>query len=282
MTQPPPADPVIPVDQDSKLSRARASLRQTLNRYSAYLRSQSRSPLSSDSEVLRQSEPLWRDMERLRVTLSKLEQQLVRVAVFGLVSRGKSAVLNALLGQKILPSGPLNGVTQTPRSVLWSEPQGNPSLQVELIDTPGLDEIDGQARADLAEEIAAQADLILFVVSGDIRRTEYQALCNLRQAQKPLLLVFNKIDLYPDRTRQAIYANLQQLGAKTPESSALRQLLSASEIVLVAAEPASFQVRVEQPDGQVSYEWETPLPQVESLKQKFKRFCSKKVDRCWP
>lgn len=269
MTPTRPTDPVSPpTDQDSQLSRARTSLRQTLNRYSAYLRSQARSPLPRPGEI---SDPdsLKREMERLRVTLTKLDQHLVRIAVFGLVSRGKSAVLNALLGQKILPTGPLNGVTQAPRSILWAMQPGE-SLQVELIDTPGLDEIDGQARAEMAQAIARQADLILFVVSGDITRTEYQALCDLRQAQKPLLLVFNKIDLYPDRSRQAIYANLQQLGTKTQASAALRQLLSASEIVLVAAEPASFQVRVEQLDGQVSDEWETPSPQVDGLKQKIR------------
>jgi uncharacterized protein len=267
LTPPLLPDAGSPADPASQLGRARTSLRQTLNRYSAYLRSQARSPLAPALD-LGESDLLRRDMERLRVTLSKLNQQLVRVAVFGLVSRGKSAVLNALLGQKILPTGPLNGVTQTPRSVLWSVEAGDPALQVELIDTPGLDEIDGQARAEMAQEIAAQADLILFVVSGDITRTEYQALCDLRQAQKPLLLVFNKIDLYPDRTRQAIYANLQQLGTPDPASAALQQLLSAHEIVLVAAEPASLQVRVEQADGQVSYEWETPPPQVQNLKQK--------------
>jgi len=53
-------------------------------------------------------------------------------------------------------------------------------VQVELIDTPGLDEIEGQARAQMARDVVRQADLILFVVAGDITRTEYQALCGGR------------------------------------------------------------------------------------------------------
>ncbi|HEY9906117.1 MAG TPA: DUF697 domain-containing protein [Thermosynechococcaceae cyanobacterium] len=254
-------------DADVYLSRARTSLRQTLNRYSAFLRSLNRSPIKTFDP-----EPLRQDMERLSVTLNKLDRQLARVAVFGLVSRGKSAVLNALLGQKLLPTGPLNGVTQAPRSILWTlDAQAFPQnpLSVELIDTPGLDEIDGQTRAEMAQNISRQADLILFVVSGDITRTEYEALCDLRRAQKPLLLVFNKIDLYPDQTRQAIYTNLQQLAVKAGTGAAL-QLLSANEIVLVAAEPVPLQVRVELPNGHVSYEWETPTPQVDSLKQKIR------------
>jgi GTPase SAR1 family protein len=139
---------------------------------------------------------------------------------------------------------------------------------VELIDTPGLDEIEGQARAKMAQDVARQADLILFVVSGDITRTEYEALCQLRKAQKPIILVFNKIDLYPEQDRQTIYANLQKLGAGSSDDLSLQELLSPDEIVMVAAEPAPLQVRVEMPDGKVSYEWESPPAQINELKQK--------------
>ncbi|XHX79853.1 MAG: GTP-binding protein [Stenomitos frigidus ULC029] len=291
MTQPlspqtelPPTDPTLrsgsAIDpQESYLNRARSSLRQALTLYNAFFRAdKNRSPSGTDREMLRS------DLEQLTVTLNKLESQVVRVAVFGLVSRGKSAVLNALLGQKLLPTGPLNGVTQAPQSIYWS-PGGTVesaattagtialasdtnSLTVELIDTPGLDEIDGQARAQMAQDIARQADLILFVVAGDITRTEYQALCDLRQAQKPLLLVFNKVDLYPDQTRQAIYQNLQQLAAKHVGGMKLQSLLSANEIVLVAADPAPLQIRVELPDGRITYAWEAPPVEIDRLKHK--------------
>ncbi|MGA7936707.1 MAG: DUF697 domain-containing protein, partial [Kovacikia sp.] len=125
-----------------------------------------------------------------------------------------------------------------------------------------------QARAQMAQDVIRQADLILFVVAGDITRTEYQALCDLRQAQKPLLLVFNKIDLYPDQSRQEIYQNLQRLATKSRGGSSLQTLLSAHEIILVAADPTPLQVRVEQPDGRVTYEWESPPVQIDALKQK--------------
>jgi hypothetical protein len=154
--------------------------------------------------------------------------------------------------------------------VRWT-PNATGKVQVELIDTPGLDEIEGQARAQMARDVARQADLILFVVAGDITRTEYQALCELRQAQKPLILVFNKIDLYPDTDRQAIYQNLRQIAAGgTRGHSQIKVIdvpLLPDEIVMVAAEPAPLEVRVEWPDGQVTYEWETPPPQVDELKQ---------------
>jgi small GTP-binding protein len=240
--------------QETHLNRARASLNLALSWYSN-LRKPGKTP--SNSQLAGLVKP---ELEILTSTLNKLDSNMIRIAAFGLVSRGKSAVLNALLGEKMLQTGPLHGVTQYPRSVRWY-PGGK--VQVELIDTPGLDEIEGEARAKMAREVARQADLILFVVSGDITRTEYQALCELRRSQKPLILVFNKIDLYPDTDRQQIYRNLQQLGRANPQS----QPLQPDEIVMVAAEPAPMEVRVEFPDGRVDYEWETPPAQVEELQQ---------------
>lgn len=240
--------------QETHLNRARASLRQALSWYGQLRKPGQASPKSQLAGLVKP------ELEVLTATLNKLDYNVIRIAAFGLVSRGKSAVLNALLGQKILQTGPLNGVTQYPRSVSWN-PGGK--VQVELIDTPGLDEIEGEVRAKMAREVTRQADLILFIVSGDITRTEYQALCKLRQAQKPLILVFNKIDLYPDTDKQTIYRNLQHLGAGISQGEPLQP----DEIVMVAAEPASMEVRVEYPDGNVAYEWETPPPQIDELKE---------------
>jgi uncharacterized protein len=239
--------------QETHLNRARASLRQTLSWYNN-LRSP-RQPSNSQLAGLVKSE-----LDTLAATLDKLDYNVIRIAAFGLVSRGKSAVLNALLGQKILQTGPLNGVTQYPRSIRWTL---GDKAQVELIDTPGIDEIAGEIRAQMARDVAQQADLILFVVSGDITRTEYQALLELRKSQKPLILVFNKIDLYPDTDRNTVYENLQQLGA----GNILEKPLQPDEIVMVAAEPAPLEVRVEYPDGRVDYEWETPPAQIDELRQ---------------
>jgi uncharacterized protein len=260
------SDATKPDPQAVRLARARSSLRQTINQYTALLRVAKERP--SGTPIVAE---LRQDLETLSTSLAKLEEPVARIAVFGLVSRGKSAVLNALVGQKVLTTGPLNGVTTKPVALRWpvAAPHG---LQVELIDTPGLDEIEGQTRAAMAEAIARQSDLILFVVSGDITRTEYEALCDLRRSQKPLLLVFNKIDLYPEQSRQAVYQNLQQLagqgGAAATANTALQQLLSANEIVLVAADPVPLQVRVEYADGRVEYEWETPPTLIEDLQRK--------------
>ncbi len=249
-------NPPILSDPDDRANAdcdlARASLQQSLSRYAA-------------DKVGTVSPSLQGDLDTLAATLAKLEQNNYRIAVFGLVSRGKSAVLNALVGEKMLETGPLNGVTRFPRSIRWS-PDG--ITQIDLIDTPGLDEIDGDARAKMSAEVVGQADLILFVIAGDITQLEYQALRELRQAHKPLLLVFNKADLYPAQEQQEIYQQLRNLSDNSLSDALLQRLLSADEVVMVAADPTPLQVRIEYPDGTKKFEWEKPEPQIAPLKTK--------------
>ncbi|MEM7065375.1 MAG: GTP-binding protein [Cyanobacteria bacterium P01_B01_bin.77] len=264
-----PAHPLV--------GQVRDSLRRTIDRYIPQLEL-----TRFGNDELKRQAAVKSGIDQLTVLLNKLDSTLLRVAVFGLVSRGKSAVLNALVGEKILETGPLNGVTQWPRSLYWvpSVPAGEPALKIELIDTPGLDEIEGAERGQVAQDVAQQADLILFVVAGDITRTEYTALQTLHQTRKPLLLVFNKIDLYPDTDCQAVYDNLKCLQIRLQDSEGENfedekdtkatvppsDLPIVDDIVLVAAEPSPLQVRIEWPDGRVTEEWETPPPDIEPLK----------------
>jgi small GTP-binding protein len=218
---------------------------------------------------------LQTQLEVLNASLKKLDQCLIRIAVFGLVSRGKSAVLNALLGESLLQTGPINGVTQWPRSVRWDVVIDNSSqdnmIPVELIDTPGLDEVGGEVRGEMAREVTRQADLILFVVSGDLTRTEHDALCELRLAQKPLIVVFNKIDLYTEAEQAAIVENLRKVvseakTSKIPLKAPSRLNQAVLEVVKVAAEPAPVPVRVQWPDGRVTSQWEPQPPNIEELR----------------
>jgi small GTP-binding protein len=243
-----------PSPQETHLKQAQTSIQQAVNWYASVRRHWNYPPNVQLQAAVRQ------DIQNLKAALEKIEQQVIKIATFGLVSRGKSAVVNALLGQKVLETGPLHGVTQWPKSIRWT---ANEKVQIELIDTPGLDEIAGEARANMAKEVADQADLILFIVAGDITRTEYDALCELKQSHKPLILVFNKIDLYPEQDRKTIYQQLQQLG----KNARKLPILSADDIICVAAEPQPIAVRVEYSD-RISEEWETPPPQIEALRQK--------------
>jgi hypothetical protein len=211
------------------------------------------------------------ELQNLQNTLEKLEQQVIHIAVFGMVSRGKSSLLNALLGQSLFEVGPTHGVTKTSQRSRWtildSEDdaiariaiQGVGQSRIELIDTPGIDEIAGEQREQLAKDIAQQADLILFVIAGDMTRVEYESLAALRRANKPMLLVFNKIDQYPEADRQTIYAKIRD--------DRVRELLSPAEIVMAAASPLVPQP-VQHPDGSWSAALAPGAPQIEDLKLK--------------
>jgi small GTP-binding protein len=196
------------------------------------------------------------EIEGLANLLDKLEHTCVQIAAFGMVGRGKSSVLNALLGETIFQTGALHGVTRDSQQANWQlsqEAVGDSDLdilkvalpsvgnsQIQLIDTPGIDEVDGETREALAHQVAKQADLILFIIAGDMTKVEYEALSQLRDVGKPMLLVFNKIDQYPDADRQAIYCKIRD--------ERVKQLLSPAEIVMVAASPLVAQA-VRRADG---------------------------------
>ncbi|MBL1209533.1 MAG: DUF697 domain-containing protein [Geminocystis sp. GBBB08] len=239
----------------SLYSLARNSLQQSITWYSSKKRHWNYPPNLELQAAVRD------DLRILKAATEKLEDNIIKIATFGLVSRGKSSVINALLGQKVLTTGPINGVTKWPKSIRWN--LSTDKIQIELIDTPGLDEIDGEIRANMAKEISQQSDLILFVIAGDITRTEYLALLELRQSKKPLILVFNKIDLYPETDLNSIYQQLQQLSNQTK-----KPLFSPDEIVMISAEPQSINLRIELADGTIKEEWEYPSPQIESLQEK--------------
>lgn len=221
------------------------------------------------------------ELDRLKKLELKLAEHQVEIAVFGLVSRGKTAVINALLGRKVGMTGATHGTTQAPLGVQFDlgeavdnteqlpidAPAPARKVQLKLIDTPGLDEINGEDKGEMAKAIAMQADLILFVIAGDMTRLEQEVLSELRSASKPILLVFNKVDLYPDCDRVAIHAALQ--------NEQLQHLISPDEIILTAAEPLPTKVRVQyagshgsQNPTSIAETWEPQPPQVEALKQK--------------
>jgi len=211
----------------------------------------------------------------LQFMMDKLEHRVVHIAAFGMVGRGKSSLLNALLGEAVFETGPIHGVTRTYQTANWNVTQeaiagsdlslvrvALPSVgqsHIELIDTPGIDEVHGEAREAMARQVAQQADLILFIVAGDMTKVEFQALSDLRNESKPILLVFNKIDQYPEADRLAIYQKIRD--------ERVKELLSPDEIVMAAASPLVARA-VRRPDGSMAAHLSTGTAQIEDLKLK--------------
>jgi GTPase SAR1 family protein len=111
----------------------------------------------------------------------------------------------------------------------------------------------------MARQVAQQADLILFIVAGDMTKVEFQALSDLRNESKPILLVFNKIDQYPEADRLAIYQKIRD--------ERVKELLSPDEIVMAAASPLVARA-VRRPDGSMAAHLSTGTAQIEDLKLK--------------
>jgi predicted GTPase len=59
------------------------------------------------------------EIEDLAALLDKLEHTCVQIAAFGMVGRGKSSVLNALLGEPVFETGALHGVTRNSQQASW-------------------------------------------------------------------------------------------------------------------------------------------------------------------
>jgi small GTP-binding protein len=200
---------------DTHLELARESLRELLD--DARVPSSVRSDLEHD----------YRELERM---LDKLENEEIHIAVYGRVSVGKSALLNALLGESRFSTSPLHGETREVAMGTWREyADGN----VMLIDTPGINEVDGESREALAAEVAQKADVVLFVVDGDITSTELEALRSLKAFNMPVVMVLNKVDRYSEQQRTQILDSLTQH---------LEGVVGPDDIVTAAAEPATQRI----------------------------------------
>ncbi len=211
------------------------------------------------------------EIAELKTMLAKLDRAVFQVAVFGMVGRGKSSLLNALIGAKIFETGALHGITRERQQVIWEidnwqdefdlDKDTPATLQepIEFIDTPGIDEVEGKERQLLATEIAHQVDLILFVIAGDITELELQTLSQLRSAGKPILLIFNKVDRYPDRDKLAIYAKIRD--------ERVKEILTPNEIIMVAAAPIAIRA-ARREDGTMGISQQPGTPQVAALKSR--------------
>ena len=136
---------------------------------------------------------LFQEFTEIETISEKLQQSEIHIAAFGRVGTGKSSLLNALLGRNVFSTSPLHGETLVQQRSQWDSVNSD---HVVLIDTPGIDELEGEAREELARSIARISDIVIMVCDGDLTETEFKAVRSLAERKLPLLLVLNKSDRY--------------------------------------------------------------------------------------
>ena len=193
------------------------------------------------------------DIERM---LARLQKGELHVAVFGRVSTGKSALCNALLGREAFEVGVLHGTTtQSGHGALDEASHAG----LVLIDTPGINELDGEEREKLAFEVAEVSDLVVFVVDGDFTREELDALRALAETHRPLLIALNKRDRYSDNELERLLAHLRKQSAG---------MVQAENVVAVAALPAPRRTTQADADGRETHGTLAQAPDVDALRQR--------------
>ena len=201
-------------------------------------------------------EELEHEYRKVRQMLDKLENDEIHIAVYGRVSVGKSALLNALLGESRFSTSPLHGMTRQVATGNWREYAAGNIL---MIDTPGINEVDGEAREKLAADVAQRADIVLFVVDGDMTGTELEALRRLKTLGMPLLVVLNKADRYSHRQLEQIQESLARH---------LEGLVGKSDVVIASAEPArQLVIRVDE-EGREIETSRQPAADVEAVRDR--------------
>jgi len=185
--------------------------------------------LPSADDMRRELDPLAHQIEEKR------EQQTLEIVAFGTISSGKSSLMNLLAGREVFQTDAKGGTTIQRNEIPW------PGIdKVTLVDTPGLGEIDGETRANVSAESSKDADLVLVVVDGPLRDSEFQLLERLAEMEKRILVCLNKEDWYEADEKQALLGQIE---------TQVKKFVHAEDIVTVRSKPTKrMRVRV-LPDG---------------------------------
>ena len=204
-----PITPKVPVVKSEAASENLKAIRQQVDRI--------------QDEVARQALLL-----RAREIEASMARGSVRVVVFGTGSAGKTSAVNALVGRMAGQVGAPMGTTEVGET--YTLKLKGIDRELAITDTPGILEagVAGTYREELARQLAARADLILFVLDGDLRKSEYEPLRTLAEIGKRSIVVFNKVDLYPDTDRDEILDRLRQR---------VKGFVSAMDVVAISANP---------------------------------------------
>jgi small GTP-binding protein len=158
---------------------------------------------------LRRSDAPPDGLQALSDSVQQLDELFLLVVV-GEFNAGKSALINALLGQRVLAEG-VTPTTSKIHHITWGEqlarqpmgPVGEQIVapveslrQLTVVDTPGTNALDRTHEA-LTTDYVPRADLVFFVTSADrpLSDSERIFLESIRSWGKKVVMVVNKIDI---------------------------------------------------------------------------------------
>ena len=118
----------------------------------------------------------------------------MHIGIFGRRNAGKSSIINAICGQQLAIVSDVAGTTTDPVSKAM---ELLPLGPVEIIDTPGLDDVGelGELRVEKAYQVLRRADLALVVCTGELTACERELIAEIKLRAVPYLVVFNKSDI---------------------------------------------------------------------------------------
>jgi small GTP-binding protein len=149
------------------------------------------------------------DQKTLQRSLQQLDELFLLVVV-GEFNSGKSALINALLGERFLPEGVTPTTAQiyilrhgdaverqvAEASVISVSHPADFLREINIVDTPGTNAI-VRRHEQLTQEFVPRSDLVLFVTSADRPFTESERafMERIREWGKKVIVLLNKIDL---------------------------------------------------------------------------------------
>lgn len=184
-------------------------LRTILNRKQAQILKDEKAALERLQLALAGFEVTPEDQKTLQKSIHQLDELFLLVVV-GEFNSGKSAFINALLGERFLPEG----VTPTTAQIYILhhgeasdrevEEDGVLTLtypaaflrEINIVDTPGTNAII-RRHEQLTQEFVPRSDLVIFVTSADRPFTESERVFmeRIREWGKKVIILLNKIDL---------------------------------------------------------------------------------------
>jgi hypothetical protein len=252
-----PAEPATEPQQASAFAEALATIQRAVDKYRG----------CTPQEKLR----LREDLSQLQQMEQKLTHGRVEIVLFGEISTGKSALINALVGQPVAEVDVQGGWTKEARGVPWHETDyvlpGLEGSELVLVDTPGINEVGDGTHQIIAQAAVRRGDLILFVTDSDLNEVEYSAILALAAVHKPIVLALNKIDLYDADELETLTDSIRD--------RRLRGIVPPENFVTVAANPREIEVVSEDVSGRERSHWEKPPPDVLRLKARILEILAK-------